>query len=165
MESSELVFLADPAVRVAALRRALPMVRSRADAEDAVQEAALSALRYRASLRPGAPGKPWFMRIVSRAALDIIAGRNRLEATNGEQAATAPDSGAAILALERSHMIRKALAALPAAQRRAVILHDVDGFTARAIAARENVPSSTVRTRLRRGRLALRSTRGAEGAA
>lgn len=105
------------------------------------------------------------MRIVKRAALDIIAGRNRLEATNGEHVPTVPDSGAAMLALERSHVIRRALAALPATQRRAVILHDVDGFTARAIAARENVPASTVRTRLRRGRLALRSTLGAEVAA
>ncbi len=157
VESSELVFLADPAVRVAALRRALSMVRSRDDAEDAVQEAAVRALRYRASLRSGAPGKPWFMRIVSRAALDIIARRNRLQTTVGEHVSTAPDSGATILALERSHMIRSALATLPAAQRRAVILHDVDGFTARLIAAREHVPASTVRTRLRRGRLALRS--------
>jgi len=37
-----------------------------------------------------------------------------------------------------------------------VILHDLEGFTTGAIAVRAGVPASTVRTRLRRARIALR---------
>lgn len=76
MEAYQLAFLADPKIHTAALRRALPVVRSRADAEDAVQDAALRALRYRNTLRPGVAATSWFMRIVSRAALDIVTSRS-----------------------------------------------------------------------------------------
>jgi DNA-directed RNA polymerase specialized sigma24 family protein len=62
MESAELTFLADPTVRAAALRRALRFMQTRADAEDAVQEATVRALRYRGSLRCGSLGTPWFYR-------------------------------------------------------------------------------------------------------
>ncbi len=147
------------------MRRALQVVRTRADAEDAVQEASVRALRYRASLRPGG-GPPWFLRIVLRVSLDIAAGgRRSVAVAEAPGEGVAPPSEAAVLDRERSRTIRSALAGLPQAQRRAVMLHDVDGLTTRAIAAREGVPASTVRTRLRRGRTALRAALREEAAA
>ncbi len=156
MEAYQLAFLADPKIHTAALRRALPVVRSRADAEDAVQDAALRALRYRNTLRPGVAATSWFMRIVSRAAFDIVTSRKRFWVVDREGASFVPGSETAALARERSHEIREAIDALPAAQRQAVILHDLEGFTTGAIAVRAGVPASTVRTRLRRARIALR---------
>jgi RNA polymerase sigma-70 factor, ECF subfamily len=154
MEPGELMFLVDPAVRAAAIRRAHRLVRTRADAEDAVQEATLRALRYRRSLRLGAPGAPWFLRIVSRVSLDIVARRSRVQLLPGverfAEAASPP------LDFEQSYTVHAAVEALPSSQRRVVELHDLDGFTTREIASLDGVPHSTIRARLRRARIALR---------
>ena len=158
MESGDLKFLADPTVRAAAIRRALRLVRSRADAEDAVQEAMVRALRYRASLRPGSSGAPWFLRIVTRIALDMVASGARLEPVARLESLAEPSTP--LLDLERSHTVHAAVDALPSNQRRVVVLHDLDGLTTREIASLDGVPHSTVRTRLRRGRLALRLALG-----
>jgi RNA polymerase sigma-70 factor, ECF subfamily len=144
-QPAELPFLTDPAVRAAALRRAMRLVRTRADAEDAVQEATVRALRYRASFLPGAAGTPWFLQIVSRVSLAGALPRD----PRGEPAPTPVD-------FEQSYALHAAIDALPPSQRRVVVLHDLDGLTTREIAALDGVPHSTVRTRLRRARLALR---------
>jgi RNA polymerase sigma-70 factor (ECF subfamily) len=154
VESGELMFLADPVVRAAAMRRALRLVRMRADAEDAVQEATVRALRYRGSLRPRSPGVPWFLGIVSRVSLDIVSRRARVQPVSRvepvAQASRPP------LDFEQSYTLHAAVEALPSSQRRVVVLHDLDGLTTREIASLDGVPHSTVRTRLRRARLALR---------
>jgi RNA polymerase sigma-70 factor (ECF subfamily) len=153
MEPGELTFLADPTVRAAAMRRALRLVRTRADAEDAVQEATVRALRYRGSLRPGSPGAPWFLQIVSRISLDIVSRRARVEPVSRVE----PFAQASLaLDFEQSFTLHAAVEALPSSQRRVVVLHDLDGLTTREIASLDGVPHSTVRTRLRRARLALR---------
>src|SRR5450759_505998 len=48
-----------------AFRLAYGMLRNRDDAEDAVQEAAMKAWRKRATFRPGAEPRPWFLAIVA----------------------------------------------------------------------------------------------------
>ena len=48
-----------------------------------------------------------------------------------------------------------ALRALPEAQRRALVLHHLAGFTVAEIAAQERCPEGTVKARLSRGRAAL----------
>jgi RNA polymerase sigma factor, sigma-70 family len=48
-----------------AFRLAHGMLRNRDDAEDAVQEAAMKAWRKRATFRPGAEPRPWFLAIVA----------------------------------------------------------------------------------------------------
>jgi RNA polymerase sigma-70 factor (ECF subfamily) len=54
----------DPVVP-AAYRLAYGMLRSRDEAADVVQEAALNAWRHRGSFRPGAEVRPWFLAIVA----------------------------------------------------------------------------------------------------
>ena len=160
MPAAELTFLADPALRVVAMRRALRVVHGRDDAEDAFQEAAARALRFRAPLRDGAPPEPWFMRIVSRAALDIVSRTARTVALPAPPPAAAASTP--VLDDERAHAVHAAIDALPAEQRRAVVLHDLDGLTTREIAAIDGIPHSTIRTRLRRARLTLRTALAAE---
>jgi RNA polymerase sigma-70 factor (ECF subfamily) len=154
MESGELMFLADPTVRAAAMRRALRLVRTRADAEDAVQEATVRALRYRGSLRVGSHGAPWFLRIVSRVSLDMVSRRARVEPDPRVEPLV--EASTSRLDFEQSYTVHAAMEALPSSQRRVVVLHDLDGLTTREIASLDGIPHSTVRTRLRRGRLALR---------
>lgn len=48
-----------------AYRLAFGMLRNREEAEDAVQEAALSAWRHRQGFRPGADARPWFFAMVA----------------------------------------------------------------------------------------------------
>ena len=155
MPSDDLIFLADPAVQAAAMRRALRVLRRSADAEDAVQEAAVRALRYRRSLRSGAPGAPWFLQIVSRVSLDMVSERatRPLAAVESleRRGAPAPD-------LEGSWTVRDAVRALPVSQRRVVELHDFAGYKTREIASLDGVPHSTVRSHLRRARRSLRSS-------
>jgi RNA polymerase sigma-70 factor (ECF subfamily) len=154
IDPSELMFLADPLVRAAAMRRALPLVRTRVDAEDVVQEATVRALRYRGSLRAGSPGTPWFLRIVSRVSLDMVSRRARIEAL--PRVEPLAEASWPVLDLEQSYTVHAAVESLPSSQRRVVVLHDLDGLTTREIASLEGIPHSTVRTRLRRARLALR---------
>ncbi len=56
----------------------------------------------------------------------------------------------------RSARASRALAMIPAVQREAVVLHDVDGFTMEEIAAIQDVTISAVKTRVSRGRERLR---------
>ena len=149
-----MTFLAEPTVRAAAMRRALRVVRTRADAEDAVQEAMARALRYRGSFRPGSSGRPWFLKIVSRVSLDIVSHRARVEPVPWVERIE-QDRGPA-LDFEQAYTVHAAVDALPPNQRRVVMLHDLNGLTTREIASLDGVPHSTVRTRLRRARLALR---------
>jgi RNA polymerase sigma-70 factor, ECF subfamily len=48
-----------------AFRLAFAMLRSRVDAEDAIQEAAMKAWQKRRSFRAGAEPRPWFLAIVA----------------------------------------------------------------------------------------------------
>jgi RNA polymerase sigma-70 factor (TIGR02960 family) len=49
------------------------MLGSLPDAEDAVQETSLRAWRYRDSLKPGMPLRPWLYRVATNTCLDAIA--------------------------------------------------------------------------------------------
>ena len=49
------------------------MLGSLPDAEDAVQETLLRALRYRDGVKEGAPLRPWLYRVATNACLDAIA--------------------------------------------------------------------------------------------
>jgi len=64
-------------------------------------------------------------------------------------------------------MVRTALSALPAEQRRAVVLAAVYGRTAMEISEQEGIPLGTAKTRIRTGLIRLRAaveqhSRGAE---
>ncbi len=63
-EAAELEALLAP-LMLPAYRLAFGMLRNREEAEDAVQEAALSAWKHRKTFRPGADPKPWFFAIVA----------------------------------------------------------------------------------------------------
>ena len=133
------------------------------DADDAVQDGMIAAWRAIARYDPDRPFRPWLMRIVANAALDL--GRRRKVRQAGpipesaESSFVAPDR-ATDHALFREEL-RAALETLPERQRVAVVLFDAEGYSHAEIAEVLKVPEGTVRSYVFHARRALRRALGA----
>lgn len=151
---------------------ALRTLADREEAADALQDALLSAHRAAARFRGDAAVTTWLHRIVVNACLDRIRRRQAHPTvplpdgtrlvdpgrwadggwTGGvEPAAPTPDHDTALV-------VRQALAELPAEQRAALILVDVQGYPVAEVAEMLGVAEGTVKSRCARARarLALR---------
>jgi RNA polymerase sigma-70 factor (ECF subfamily) len=140
------------------------MVPDRDQASDCVQEAFFSAYRNMNGFRGGSV-RSWLNRIAINAAMDIQRARKRrpsqpypeLEDESwqppaGEEA----DPVTTALTTERHRAINEALATITDDQRAAIVLFDVEGFDYAEIAEMTGVSLGTVKSRIHRGRLALR---------
>jgi RNA polymerase sigma-70 factor (ECF subfamily) len=140
------------------------MVPDRDQASDAVQEAFFSAFRNLTSFRGGSV-KSWLNRICVNAAMDTQRARKRrpsqpypeLEDESwqppaGEEA----DPVTTALTTERHRVLNAALATITDDQRAAIVLFDVEGYDYQEIADMTGVSLGTVKSRIHRGRLALR---------
>jgi RNA polymerase sigma-70 factor (ECF subfamily) len=140
------------------------MVPDRDQAGDCVQETFFSAYRNLASFRGGSV-KSWLHRIAVNAAMDMQRARKRrpsqpypeLEDDSwqppaGEEA----DPVQTALTTERHRAINDALATITDDQRTAIVLFDVEGYDYQEIADMTGVSLGTVKSRIHRGRLALR---------
>jgi RNA polymerase sigma-70 factor (ECF subfamily) len=126
------------------------------EAQDAVQEAWVRAwLRWE---RVGTYDQP--LQWVRRVAMNLAVSRWRrtrrivIGAVRAESAV--PDGG-----LEDHVDLRRALAALPVAARRVVVLHHLVGLSVDEIATELGVPAGTVKSRLSRARRSLADSLGA----
>jgi RNA polymerase sigma-70 factor (ECF subfamily) len=143
------------------------LTRNGPDAEDLVQETYARALRAWGQLEPGSNLRAWLFRILRNSFLDRARSARR-QATDGalDEEATAADSdgdgwlrGDAELERLRGLVgeeIRSALATLAEPARTAVLL-DVQGFSEAEVALVLGCPAGTVKSRLARARVALRS--------
>lgn len=135
---------------------ALRTTGSREDASDAVQEAMVSAYRNAASYRGDAAVTTWLHRIVVNASLDV---RRRHAARPSvplpDDAERIPAQGDAMAASETSMQIQDALATLPAEQRAALVLVDVQGWSVDDAARVLGCAPGTVKSRCFRGRAKL----------
>ena len=140
------------------------MVPDRDQASDCVQEAFFSAYRNLKAFRGGSV-KSWLHRIAINAAMDIQRARKRrpsqpypeLEDESwqppaGEEA----DPVTTALTTERHKALNAALATITDDQRAAIVLFDVEGYDYAEIATMTGVSLGTVKSRIHRGRLALR---------
>jgi RNA polymerase sigma-70 factor (ECF subfamily) len=136
---------------------ALRTLGDREDAADALQDALLSAYRSADRFRGDAAVTTWLHRIVVNACLDRIRRRQSrptVPLVDTELAVVAPvDSDTAV-------DVRTALARLPAEQRVALVLVDVQGYPVAEVAAMLGVPEGTVKSRCARGRARLASLLG-----
>lgn len=132
------------------------------DGDDLFQEAVLRAFRKLLSLRDPDRFRPWFYAVL----LSLHRNRTRrsfwrrflpLDGAPAIAERLAGEDGLA-LAEERRRCERaaRALSTLPAEQREAVVLFDVDGYSIREIAALQRVSESAVKSRLVCGRERLR---------
>jgi len=151
----------------------LRMLGSQQPAEDATQEAFIAAFRAVSRFRGGSL-RAWLLRIAANVCYDELRRRRSrpqvpLEAAPGEeQFATepaSPDEPPEERA-ERQEMARcleRGLASLPADQRLAVILRDVQGLAYEEVAEATGASLGTVKSRISRGRAALRDFLVAQG--
>lgn len=127
-------------------------------AEDVVQDAALSAWQAVDRYDPGRAFRPWFLRIVSNAALDHARRRRvrRTEALGDTEPHLGPTPDRlADQALLRGHLGR-AIQELPERQRIAITMFDLEGYSHAEIAESLGVPEGTVRSYVFHARRALR---------
>jgi len=140
------------------------MVPDRDQASDAVQEAFFSAFRNLRSFRGGSV-RSWLSRIAVNAAMD----QQRLKKRRPSQpypefedeswqppAGEDADPVRTAMQGERTRALRAALASITPDQRSAIVLFDVEGYDYAEIAEMTGVSLGTVKSRIHRGRLALR---------
>ncbi|HET7734946.1 MAG TPA: RNA polymerase sigma factor SigM [Nocardioidaceae bacterium] len=137
------------------------------DAADALQEALIAAFRRAGSYRGEAAVTTWLHRIVVNACLDRIRRRKvRLAeplpddvdeyAGRGSTITAAPDDPEeAALGSERRSAVLAALESLPADQRAALVLVDMEGYSIDEAAEILDCASGTIKSRCSRGRAKL----------
>jgi RNA polymerase sigma-70 factor, ECF subfamily len=140
------------------------MVPDRDQASDAVQEAFFSAYRNMRAFRGGSV-RSWLSRIAINAAMD----QQRLKKRRPSQpypelddetwqppAGEDADPVRTAMQGERTRVLNAALSSITPDQRNAIVLFDVEGYDYQEIADLTGVSLGTVKSRIHRGRLALR---------
>jgi RNA polymerase sigma-70 factor (ECF subfamily) len=146
------------------------VVNDRESAADAVQEAFLSCYRNLNRFR-GDSFRSWLTRIALNAATDVLRYRKRRPADpfpewedDSWQPPAGEDASPEREAMRRNtqRILSSALAQITDDQRTAILLYDVEGFDYQEIADMTKVSLGTVKSRIHRGRLALRELLGAD---
>jgi RNA polymerase sigma-70 factor (ECF subfamily) len=140
------------------------VVNDRDAAADAVQEAFFSCYRNLSRFR-GDSFRSWLTRIALNAATDVLRYRKRRPADpfpEWEDEAWQPpadeNESPERQAMQRqaTRMLAGAMAQITDDQRAAILLYDVEGYDYQEIADMTGVSLGTVKSRIHRGRLALR---------
>jgi len=143
----------------AAFTLARYLLRERADAEDAVQEAYLQALRYFRGFR-GENARAWLLTIVRRVCY-AWADRGRRDAwavdpdTVGDLPGDMDDPETAVIRGELQEQLARAVEALPLPFREVIVLREIQELSYQEIAEVTRVPVGTVMSRLARARRRL----------
>jgi RNA polymerase sigma-70 factor, ECF subfamily len=143
------------------------LMRNPADAEDAVQECYLRALRHFDSYR-GPAMKPWLLAILKNVCYAEFSRRGRHEtptdfsedAPAAEQPIWQEPQSTPESTLLRAHddaAIRRLVDALPGPFREAIVLREINDLSYQEIAEVAGVPVGTVMSRLARARAMLRA--------
>ncbi|WP_225978814.1 RNA polymerase sigma factor [Gandjariella thermophila] len=165
----------DEEIAVAFVRRfqrsvfatALAVVGDRQLAEDVAQQTFERAWRH-AQVFDSRRGsvRTWLTTIAHNLAVDTVRTVRPVPVTPDDLAAvldavaTGPEHH--VINAESTARLRRAIAALPPDQARALVLAAIHGLTAREIAEFEHIPLGTAKTRIRAGMSKLRATLHAE---
>ncbi|MFL5382783.1 MAG: RNA polymerase sigma factor [Longimicrobiaceae bacterium] len=139
------------------MRFATRMLRERADAEEAVQDAFTSAYRALGRYRDRHRFQTWLMQILVNRCRSVLRRRRREPALVACEAAEMKAETEDAWEPSWSIEVQEALMRLPPALREAVLLHFVDGYRYREIARLTGAGVSAVKMRVKRGREQLRA--------
>ncbi|MFC6092135.1 MULTISPECIES: RNA polymerase sigma factor SigE [Saccharothrix] len=141
-------------------RLAYRLTGNQHDAEDLTQETFIRVFRSLASYKPGT-FEGWLHRITTNLFLDMARRRSRvrMEALPEEHDRIRGDDPSPEEVYDETHLdpeLQAALDELPPEFRAAVVLCDVEGLSYEEIGATLGIKLGTVRSRIHRGRQALR---------
>jgi RNA polymerase sigma-70 factor (ECF subfamily) len=142
-------------------RLAYRLSGNRADAEDLTQETFVRVFKSLAEYTPGT-FEGWLHRITTNLFLDMVRRRQRIrfdalpDDAGDRLASTAAGPEQAYANMHLDPEIQRALDALPADFRAAVVLCDLEELSYEEIAATLGIKVGTVRSRIHRGRVLLR---------
>lgn len=153
------------------LGMALRLTRSRAEAEDLVQDTMVRAYRFWSSFKPGTSVRAWLFTILRNTFINRYhrGNRDRLQASElaaqhdafgdedplGHAPSGVPSPEQALAQLGMRERIDAALRRLPVEYRMAVALADIEGLSYKEVAQALEIPIGTVMSRLYRGRRQL----------
>ena len=137
------------------------LLRQAADADDAVQECYLRALRHFDTFRGGAI-RPWLFAILRNVCHASFAKRRLGDQDIADDAvplwSEAPETPETLILRRRDEQsIREMVAALPGPFREAIVLREINDLSYREIAEIVGAPVGTVMSRLARARAMLRA--------
>jgi RNA polymerase sigma-70 factor (ECF subfamily) len=127
------------------------------DAEDALQDAMVSAHRGAGSFRHDAAVSSWLHRIVVNACLDRLRRNKSHPTTTLDDVYSIPDR---TVQVETAIAVQRALLRLPVEQRAAVVAVDMHGYSVADTARLLGVAEGTVKSRCARGRARLAAILG-----
>lgn len=137
------------------------LLRNAADADDAVQDCYLRALRHFDTFR-GGPIRPWLFAILRNVCYATHGRRGFVDQEIAEsaeplwsEASETPE--AQVLRRHDEQSIRTMVSALPEQYRETIVLRDINDLSYREIADIAGVPIGTVMSRLARARALLRA--------
>jgi RNA polymerase sigma-70 factor (ECF subfamily) len=144
----------------AAYRLARWLMRNEHDAEDAVQEASLRALRYFRTFS-GGNARAWFLRIVrntccGRQVAGFVALTDPFDEEQHSRIQPASDPETLLLQTATVTMIERTIRNVPDRFRELLVLRELEGLSYKEIAEATGVPMGTVMSRLSRARRAFR---------
>jgi RNA polymerase sigma-70 factor (ECF subfamily) len=131
-------------------------------AEDVAQETYLRVFRSLNSFRLGEPFEAWMVRIAVNVCYDLARKRGPLpvsvevlEILEGDTAALSADE--AVLIQQRRAMVQRALRSLPQAERAALVLRDLEGFSTEEVARILSVRPATIRSQVSSARAKIQT--------
>jgi RNA polymerase sigma-70 factor, ECF subfamily len=136
---------------------ALRTTRDREEAADGLQDALISAYKSAGTFRGESAVTTWLHRIVVNACLDRMRRRQtRATLQLPEEGPHEPaDTRDRVAERDTRMVVEAALGQLPAEQRAAIVLVDIEGWSVAETAGMLGVPEGTVKSRCARGRARL----------
>src|SRR5262249_53357169 len=142
---------------------AMKLLGATEDAQDAAQEVFLRVFKYIHRFDVRKPLEPWLMQMTVNVCRNI--GRDRQRRWNTFSttiepelpiACHRPDPAAGLTEQQEREILWKALDTLPAKERMAVILRDIDGLTTSEVAQILGSSETTVRSQVSRARVRMK---------
>lgn len=145
-------------------RAARSIVRDEQEAEDVMQEAYVNAFTHLRQFNGSARFSTWLLRIAINEALARVRRRGRYEAFDDELSNVEPfmsrnpseNPERQAFTGELRSLLESAIDTLPDGMREVFVLRDVEGLSTSEVADALDISEDVVKTRLSRGRAALR---------
>lgn len=136
-------------------RVALRLLGSEVEAEDAAHETLVQAWRALSTFRGESAFSTWLYRIVTNRCLNARAARHPMEPLPDVMIDRDSDPAEALAQSERLDALARGVLALPAEQRAALVLRELEGLSYEQIAEAVGVTVGAVKGRIHRARLGL----------